>query len=83
MQRHSVLVAPWKYDYCCLLQDRWLDVERAAGVVLSLDDNQSWNLVDSHQNGSHTTVRVTRELTTCDPTDRPFTVRVRSFPVQR
>lgn len=69
----------WRWvDWMFALQDKWLDVG-PNGPSLTNDLKQDWQLIDGRENGTHTTVRVTRAMNTCDPRDRVFTVSMAIF----
>ncbi|XP_055334960.1 MOXD1 homolog 1-like [Paramacrobiotus metropolitanus] len=56
-----------------VVQDRWITANLAQGQVnLALDKQQDWIMVSGMKNATHTVIRATRKLKTCDSQDRAF-----------
>ncbi|XP_078583126.1 DBH-like monooxygenase protein 1 [Branchiostoma floridae x Branchiostoma japonicum] len=62
----SDIVIGWMADGRAQLEDRYAHGESQP----VLDSRQDWTLHESQENGTHTTMRFSRELQTCDPFDR-------------
>eukprot|EP00058_Branchiostoma_floridae_P003514 XP_002589002.1 hypothetical protein BRAFLDRAFT_124914 [Branchiostoma floridae] len=62
----SDIVIGWVKDGKAHLTDRYADAKAQPAV----DESQDWELVSGNENGTHTVLRFSRKLMTCDTKDR-------------